>query len=153
MSPGNARPMGFSRLEMAFILVLVALVGILAVTRFFDLSLTAQQAVDKGVVAAVRKGISDYADAARSFGRLPVYPPRLDHAETGAATPHNPFFTEVVEDGLAVSGWLKTGPNRYRGPNSESFSYDPETGNFGPDPHAAGTPGVAQSQQSPANEE
>lgn len=83
MSPGNARPMGFTKLEVAFILVLVALVGMLAVTRFFDLSLTARQSVDTGVIAAVRQGISDYAMESRDLGRRPVYPPLLDHADTG----------------------------------------------------------------------
>jgi len=130
MSPGNARPMGFTKLEVAFILVLVALVGMLAVTRFFDLSLTARQSVDTGVIAAVRQGISDYAMESRDLGRRPVYPPLLDHADTGEVTSHNRFFTQVIENGLAVSGSTKTGRHLYRGPNGESLSYDPNTGNF-----------------------
>ncbi len=155
MSSGNARPMGFSRLEIAFILVLIALVGIPAVTQFLDLSLTARQSVDQGVIAAVRKGIADYAQAARNFDRLPIYPPLLDRADTGAATPRNPFFTEVIEDGLAVSGWLKTGPHSYRGPKGELLNYDAQTGDFGTAPHDAdaGAPGAAQSPQPAAEEE
>ncbi len=131
MNPGKSRPLlGFSRLEVAFIVVLLALVGVLAVTRFFDLSLTARQSVDSGVVTAVRGGIADYALASRDFGRVPVYPPLLDHADAGEATIRNRFFTAVVENGLAVSGWTKTGPNSYRAPDGEAYAYDPETGAF-----------------------
>ncbi len=131
MTPGKGRPLlGLSRLEMAFIVVLLALVGVLAVTRFLDLSLTARQSVDAGVVAAVRGGIADYASVSRDFGRVPVYPPLLDHANAGEATIRNRFFTAVVENGLAVSGWTKTGPNSYRAPDGEAYAYDPETGAF-----------------------
>ena len=130
MNPGKGRPLGFGRLEVAFIVVLVALVGVLAVTRFFDLSLAARQSVDTGVVAAVREGISDYALASREFGRHPVYPSLLDHADAGEATTRNRFFTAVVENGLAVTGWTKTGPNSYRAPHGETYAYDPGTGAF-----------------------
>lgn len=40
MNWSNGRTPGFSRLEMAFILVLVALVGVLAITQYLDLSRT-----------------------------------------------------------------------------------------------------------------
>ncbi len=130
MTPGNSRLLGFSKLETAFILVLVTLVGVLAITRYLDLSLTARQSVDSGVVAAVRKGIADYALESQDLGRLPVYPPLLDQADIGEVTSQNRFFTHVVEHGLAVTGWVKTGPGAYRAPNGESFTYAPGTGDF-----------------------
>lgn len=40
MNRSNGRTLGFSRLEVAFIVVLVALVGVLAITRYPDLSRT-----------------------------------------------------------------------------------------------------------------
>ena len=130
MNPGNSRLLGFSKLEIAFILVLVALVGVLAITRYLDLSVTARQSVDSGVVAAVRKGIADYALESQDRGRFPVYPPLLDQADIGEVTSRNPFFTHVVENGLAVIGWVKTGPDAYRAPDGESFTYVPGTGDF-----------------------
>ncbi len=100
MNRSSGPPPGFSRLEMAFIPVLIALVGVLAVTQYLDLSLTARQSVHDGVVAAVRKGISDYAVESRDRCRRPVYPPLLDAAETGEAKPQNRFFSHVVEHGF-----------------------------------------------------
>lgn len=40
MNRSNGRTPGFSRLEMAFILVLVALVGVIVITQYLDLSRT-----------------------------------------------------------------------------------------------------------------
>ena len=130
MNPGNRPPLGFSKLEIAFILVLAALVGLLVITRFLDLSQTAKQSVDSGVVAAVRQGIAEYAQESKVRERLPIFPLLLDDADTGEVTSRNPFFTRVVKNGLAVNGWIKTGRNGYRAPNGALFHYDPETGDF-----------------------
>ena len=130
MKQRSGPSLGFSRLELAFILVLIALGGVLAITQYLDLSRTAEQSVETGVIEAVRKGISDYARDSREFGRLPIYPPQLDDAGTGEARARNRLFTYVVRYGLAVSGWTKTGQNQYQAPNRDIFIYDPETGSF-----------------------
>lgn len=103
MNRSNGRTPGFSRLEVAFILVLIALVGVLTITQYLDLSRTAKQSVDSRV-AALRGGISDYALESRDRGRLPIYPPRLEDAEAGLVRSRNRFFTHVIEHGLAING-------------------------------------------------
>lgn len=121
---------GYTRVEIAFILVLVLLVGLLAVTKYFDLSRDTREAVEEGLIEGVRAGIADYADESRKRGTGNLYPDVLDHAAHGPVTARDPFFGRVLEKGVAVVGWVKLDENQYQTPSGRNIVYHPDTGEF-----------------------
>ena len=125
-----SRSAGYSRLEIAFILVLVLFVGLLAVTKYFDISREAEQAMEPGLIEGVRDGIAAYAEESRSRGNSQHYPTVLDEAEPGASTSRDLFFDRVLEKGVAVEGWSKLERNQYRTPSGKRIVYNPQTGEF-----------------------
>jgi len=122
---------GFSRLEIGFFALLVVFGGLLAFTKYQDLSRLVEGSMDEGVIKAVQQGIAAYADESRELGSTSLYPSKLDEAETGVSTPQNLFFSNVLPKGIAVAGWAKTGPNEYRAPSGKELVYDPQKGSFG----------------------
>ncbi len=130
MRTGNGLPLGYSKIEVAFILLLFAFVGVFAITKYLDLTTIAKESVEAGVIAGVRQGLSSYAVKPGDGEGASVYPPVLDEANLGNATSHNLFFANVLKKGIAVSGWAKTGKNEYLTPKGERYGYDPETGSF-----------------------
>jgi len=113
---------------------LAALVGILAVTKYFDLSELTEGSMESGVILAVQEGLTGYAGESRDIGRQPVYPETLDQARIGDTGMRNPFFANVLDRGIAVSGWSKTGKNTYTTPSGAAYTYDPDTGRFESNP-------------------
>ena len=127
MSMNNRKTAGPSRLKTAYILLFIAFIGVLGTTKYLELSTDAREAVEEGVVAAVRQGLAD-RDA---FGNVPAaHPDTLDTAEKGAATPSNRFFAHVLEKDIAVAGWSKTGTREYQAPSGIKYEYDPKKGTF-----------------------
>lgn len=127
---GKSRSLGASRLEIGFLALFVIFGGLLAITKYLDLSLLVDGSMEQGVIQGVRQGIAAYAVESRDRGRASPYPPVLDEAEAGDATPQNLFFSRVLQRGIAVEEWKKTGPYEYRAPTGETFIYDPRTGSF-----------------------
>ena len=111
---------------------LAALVGVLAVTKYFDLSELTEGSMESGVIVAVQEGLASYAEESRETGRQPVYPQTLDQAQMGETDMRNPFFANVLDRAVAVTGWSKTGKNTYTTPNGTGYVYDPATGQFDP---------------------
>ncbi|MCB1856728.1 MAG: hypothetical protein KDI63_00545 [Gammaproteobacteria bacterium] len=140
---------GYSRLEIAFFVVLFALVGTLAVTKYLDISRDAKLAMEPGLIEGVRKGISEFAEEAKHRGDLTPYPPVLDHATLGDSGQRNLFFDRVLDKGVAVAGWTKTGTNEYRTPSGDIIVYNPNSGEFAPAGSHA-TPGNGESQSTQA---
>lgn len=121
---------GYSLLEIAFITLLIALVGILAVTKYMELSTSSKESVEAGVLVGVQEGLSSYVDKFEDRRSGQIYPSFLDSADIGEATPQNLFFENVLDRGIAVSGWSKTGINKYRAPSGKVYTYDPGSGIF-----------------------
>ena len=130
MSSGKIRSFGISRLKMGFFALLIAFGGLLAVTKYLDLSIVVKDSMDQGVIKAVRQGIAEYAERSRERNSTLLYPPVLDDAKIGKATPHNLFFSNVLQRGIAVEGWAKIGQYEYRTPRGEKLIYDPRTGDL-----------------------
>ncbi|MCB1861986.1 MAG: hypothetical protein KDI47_09680 [Gammaproteobacteria bacterium] len=128
MQKRDSKSAGYTRLEIAFMLVLVILVGLLAVTKYLELSEDAEQAMEPGLIEGVRKGIASYAEEARDRGSSQLYPNVLDDAESGPVTARDPYFGRVLDRGVAVAGWSKLATNRYRTPSGKSVEYNPDTG-------------------------
>ena len=130
MYSGHRRPDGYSRLEIAFMLVLALFVGLLAVTKYLEVSVDAKEAMEPGLIAGVREGIAAYAEESKERGNSILYPLFLDDAKPGAATTRNLFFGRVLERGLAVTGWSKLAENQYQTPSGKKMVYYPRTGEF-----------------------
>ena len=126
----KTRSLGIARLQMGFFVLLVIFGGLLAVTKYLDLSVLVKGSMDQGVVRAIRQGIAAYAEESRDRGSTPLYPPVLDDAKAGQAAQQNPFFSTVLQRGVAVDGWAKVGRYEYRTPSGERYVYDPLTGEF-----------------------
>ena len=132
MLPQAKSSLGYTRLGMAFGVVLVVFGVLLAVTKFRDLTDLTEGSMDEGVVNAVQKGISAFAKSSKGSGRpASPYPDVLDEADVGPSTPNNLFFFYVLPKGIAVEGWAKTGRNEYRSPSGGSYVYDAQAGTFG----------------------
>ncbi len=148
---GKTRSLGISRLEIGFFALLIVFGGLLVVTKYLDLSILLEDSMDQGVVRAVRQGIAAYAVESQNRGSPSLYPPVLDDAETGAGTPHNLFFSNVLPRGIAVEGWEKAGQYEYRAPIGEKFFYDPRTGSFETHGNLTET-GIGRSSQTPQSD-
>jgi len=147
MYSGHCQSDGYSRLEIAFMLVLALFVGLLAVTKYMEVSVDAEEAMEPGLITGVREGIAAYAEESKARGNSILYPLFLDDAKPGAATPQNLFFGRVLERGVAVTGWSKLEKNQYQAPSGKKIVYNPRTGAFlleqddtAIDPKAQGTP-------------
>ena len=130
MQKTASKSAGYSRLEIAFMLVLVIFVGLLAITKYLEISKDAEQAMEPGLIEGVRAGIASFAEEARDRGNSQLYPNVLDDAEPGPVTARDPYFGRVLDRGVAVEGWSKLAKNRYRTPSGKSVVYNPETGEF-----------------------
>jgi len=136
MNPLNHRQSGASRMEIAFISLILVTVGLLAYTKYMEISTGAKGSVEAGMIEVIRNGIHDYAVGSKKAGSSALFPPFLDEAKLGQSTPHNLFFTLVtgkriaIGGGIAVEGWIKTDKNEYTAPSGKQYVYDPETGVF-----------------------
>ena len=125
-----------TRLEIAFMAVILVTVGLLAYVKYTEISTQSKGSVEAGLVEVIRNGIHDYAVDSKRAGSATLFPPYLDEAELGPAAPGNLLFTFVtgkrilVGSGIAVDGWVKTAKNSYTAPSGKKYVYDPQTGVF-----------------------
>lgn len=118
-----SRKNGFTLVELVMVIVILGILAIVAIPKFFSLQDDAQEAAEKGVVGAVRSGISNYFAANKG-----VWPTALDSASNAACSSSNVCFSTVLNSGI-TSDWTKSGSNTYTGPSS-SYTYYPATGEF-----------------------
>lgn len=84
-------------------------------------------------VAAINAGIYQVAESETADTNLNKYPSKLDSSHDGPASDSNPFFGEVLTEGVSSSNWSKEG-NRYTlkcEGKKYVFKYNPATGEFG----------------------
>ncbi|MCP4126529.1 MAG: hypothetical protein GY753_05645 [Gammaproteobacteria bacterium] len=132
----SRRQSGASRLEIGFIAVIATTVLLLAYIKYTEISTASKTSVEEGLIEVIRNGIHDYAVDSKKAGSSVLYPPFLDEAQLGAATPKNVLFTLVtgkriiIGSGIVVDGWAKTATNQYTAPSGKKYLYTPETGVF-----------------------
>ena len=124
------RPAGFTLIEIAVLIVVISVVGLIALSRFFDFSRQAQDRAETGVIASVRDSLRYYGAESKAKARTPTYPPTLDAASAGPSSSSNPFFTAVLIHGTQDGTWTKSSATRYRSPGGTSYVYDPNEGTF-----------------------
>ncbi len=89
---------GFTLIELIMVIVLLGLLAIVAIPKYYDLQQDAKLAADKGTVGGVRAGIYTY------FAKNKVYPTTLG-GSAGACTNANPCFGTVLDQGGIQQDW------------------------------------------------
>ncbi|HPQ81409.1 MAG TPA: prepilin-type N-terminal cleavage/methylation domain-containing protein, partial [bacterium] len=120
---------GFTLIELALVVVLVAFLAVSVLLRFFEFSDEARQNAEEGTAGAVISGLRLYGSQSTILGREPRFPDELDSAEPGDASDASPLFEIVLAQGI-TSGWSKVDSTRYRGQAGNLYVYDNEKGTF-----------------------
>ena len=118
---------GFTLIELVMVILVLGILAIMAIPKFTNLTVSANNAAEQGVVGAVRAGIATYIAANNG----PV-PPKLDPAAVGACTDLNICFGTVLTDGVAGGGWSKATATTYTqlGNNTSTYTHTVGTGAF-----------------------
>ena len=114
---------GFTLIELIMVIVLLGLLAIVAIPKYYDLQNDAKIAAEKGVVGGVRAGIYTY------FAKNKAYPVTLGGA-VGACTAANICFGNVLDQGGVQQDWTKDSSKTYVGPSGTTYTYTAATGAF-----------------------
>jgi type II secretory pathway pseudopilin PulG len=106
------------------IMVLLGLLAIVAIPKYYNLQADANLAAEKGVAGAVRAGIHTY------FSKNRTYPATLDSATQAACSVANKCFGTVLDQEGVTSGWTKTASLGYQSSAGNTYIYKPSDGSF-----------------------
>lgn len=115
---------GFTLIELIMVIVILGILAVVAVPKYYDLSTSANTAAEQAVVGNVSAGILTY------FASNKAYPASLDAAATAACTNANPCFNTVLQQGGITSQWTKASATTYTGPAGTTYTYTTATGTF-----------------------
>ncbi len=115
---------GFTLIELIMVIVLLGLLAVLAIPKYYDLTASATAAAEKGVVGGVRGGILTY------FAKNRAYPATLDGYANQACSATIKCFDTVLDQGGVRQNWAKAGARTYTGPTGTTYTYTPATGAF-----------------------
>lgn len=116
---------GFTLVELVMVIVIMGILAVTAIPKFFNLQNDAKETAEKGVVGAVRSGIYTYFASNKG-----EWPSSLDSARSTTCSSSNPCFTEILTQGGVTSDWTKTGRYTYQGPTGSIYTYTPSSGEF-----------------------
>ena len=117
------KPKGFTLIELIMVIVLLGLLAIVAIPKYYDLTASAKASAEKGVVGGVRGGIYTY------FTNSKAYPATLDSATNTACSVANPCFGTVLAQPIQQD-WTKASATTYTGPAGTTYTYTAATGAF-----------------------
>jgi prepilin-type N-terminal cleavage/methylation domain-containing protein len=126
------RRRGFSLIELALVVSILAAVSAVTLPKFYNTSDEAINTQEVVVATAIQTGIDLYGSESIAKSRLPLYPSTLDSADDGAASLTNQFFDSIIQIGISES-WEKTQLS-YTGPTGQVYEYDPTLGTFNETP-------------------
>ncbi len=107
---------GFTLIELIMVIVILGILAVVAIPRFFNLADQARTAAEQGVVGAVRGGIHTF------FAQNRTWPTTLEAATDVATT----VFEGVLEQGVPTAdGWSGPAANVYTGPTGATYTYYP----------------------------
>ena len=114
---------GFTLIELVMIIAILGILAAVAIPRFVDLTTSANEAAEKGVVGGVRAGIYTY------YAQYRTYPGTLGDNAGGDCTDADPCFENVLGQGGVTDDWSKAGLV-YTGPTGSTYTYTPADGSF-----------------------
>jgi len=115
---------GFTLIELIMVIVILGILAVVAIPKYYDLTTDAKTAAEKGVVGGVRSGI------ATNYAQNKAYPATLDSASNAACTTSNACFGTVLGQGGVTSDWTRVSDTKYTGPTTTNYTYTPATGSF-----------------------
>ena len=126
---------GFTLIELIMVIIILGILAIVAIPRFFNLQTRAMEGAVDGVVGSVRSGIHMY------YGSNTAWPP-TGGLEDPADLPETTVFEEILEQGIDVAsggvGWTRvtdtytyTYPGAAPDGGTEVFVYSPGPGGDG----------------------
>lgn len=124
---------GFTMIELVLVVTILGILAVAALPSFIDVSARAATSAKDGVIGAVQQGIAlnKASDLVRN-GPPGRYPTALDSAINGSrASTTNPFFTNVLEQGMTDGSWSKNGTGAYvyrNGDITQTYTYTSATG-------------------------
>lgn len=114
----------FTIIELVMVIIVLGILSIAAIARYFDITNDAKIAAEKGVVAGVVIGIYAY------YSTNKVYPVALDASAGGACRRGNACFTNILALGGVTEDWTKSGANSYTGFSGRVYTYNSADGTF-----------------------
>lgn len=115
---------GFTLIELIMVIVILGILAVVAIPKYYDLTSNANTSSEQGVVGGVRAGISTY------FAQNKAFPATLDAASTAACAAANVCFGTVLGQGGIISQWTKASATTYTGPAGTTYTYTAATGAF-----------------------
>ncbi len=115
---------GFTFIELVMVIVILGILAVVAIPKYYDLTGSANTASEQGVVGGVRAGIATY------FAQNKAFPATLDAAANAACTSSNVCFGTVLSQGGIISQWTKASATTYTGPAGTTYTYTAATGSF-----------------------
>jgi MSHA pilin protein MshA len=122
------RRVGFTLIELIIVIVILGIMSIVAIPKYFDLQVQAKAAAEKGVVGGVRAGIATFYGNSCAGGTC-AYPATLDATTTGVCSVANACFASVLAQAITDPTWAKTATG-YSGPTGTVYIYTVGTGTF-----------------------
>lgn len=141
------RHRGFTLVEMIAVVLVLAVLGGVAVGKFYDQRQRALRSSEDATARTVRAGVSQYITSHALTGSA-APPATLDGVAAGATSSNAaPFFVTVMANGV-TSEWKKgAAVNTYIGPAGTTYFYDPATGAFTSDAAAIAAAAAANAKK------
>jgi MSHA pilin protein MshA len=125
----HKRKGGFTLIELIIVIVILGIMSIVAIPKYFDLQAQAKASAEKGVVGGVRAGIATFYGNSCAGGTC-AYPATLDAAATAVCGVANLCFANALAQAITDPTWAKTAATTYTGPTGTIYTYTVATGTF-----------------------
>lgn len=117
---------GFTLIELIAVIVVLAIISVVAVPRFFDHSVKAKESACKGTLGVVRSSISNFY-ANQAVNGSARYPTLVEIQTAGTVlqdtVPANPYNNSATIAGVS---WTSSNPTS----GAAGWNYDASTGKF-----------------------